>query len=122
MASHVFLLTGVGPRRAVADRVSHVLAVFRKTGDDSMVVLPFPDDFSAVLDDHGVHNCVNHVDIDGRRHAHVCVFVPFLPRMYDRYVKERRGFGFEVACQAEEGAFDAVARELQRMQVRKEGA
>lgn len=120
MASHVFLLTGVGPRRAVADRVSHVLAVFRKSSDDSMVVLPFPDDFSTVLHDHGVHNRINHVDIDGRRHSHVCVFVPYLPRMYDRYVKERRGFGFEVTCRQEEDAFHAVARELQRMQVCKE--
>ena len=53
---YAVMLTGAGPARAFAQRVTHVVYL-AETGDDTMIVLPFAD-LATRLREHGIHHAV----------------------------------------------------------------
>lgn len=81
--TYAVLLSGVGPRRAFAQRVTHVVYLAHLS-DDRVQLQPFAD-MASRLAERGVHHVVTaHDGVD-----YVSVNVPFLPRDYVAPVSAR---------------------------------
>lgn len=114
----MFMLSGVGPKRAMQDRVSHVLHLF-KVDEDTMVTLPFPPDVAQLLSSHGVPHRAEEVTLPHcRPFLHVSVYVPYLPRNYDEFVQTRKGVGWPIEANEEADAFREVVARLGQWQTR----
>lgn len=115
-SKYMFMLSGVGPKRAIQDRVSHVLHLF-KIVEDTMVTLPFPSNIAHLLLSNGVPHKAEEVSLPYcRPFLHVSVYVPYLPRNYDDFVQHRKGAGWHIEANEEAEAFQEVVARLGQWQ------
>lgn len=91
-STYAIMLTGAGPLRAHAERVSHVIYLARQRGN-TVQVMPF-DSLPVLLKSRGVH-CTEH---SGTASIHV----PFLPRNFVSGVSN--GVFFPLSSAEEEDA------------------
>ena len=97
---YAVMLTGAGPARAFAQRVTHVVYL-AETRDDTMIVLPFAD-LATRLRERGIHHAV----LTQGGTDYVSISVPFLPRRYVRF--GAGGMLLPLAASDESAARDAL--------------
>lgn len=98
---YAVMLTGVGPARALAQRVSHV-AYLATRNEDTVQVCPFPD-MASRLSARGVHHSV----LTHGGDAYVSIHLPALPRGYSASAPRGVMFPLDVDGAGEEAARSA---------------